>query len=459
MTDLRNVVEIIDQSKVSWLQRRVVLLGILIVCLDGFDNQSIAFVAPALKTAWHLQRGALGPVFSAGVMGLGLGGLLIGPFADRFGRTRTLIATVTFSAVMTTLIAQVTTLSELLALRFFIGLGLGAVMPLCIVLANEYSPHRHRGALVTLVTTGYSIGAATGGFVTAHLVPLWGWQSVFYVGGGMTLVVALGLRFCMPESIRFLALKSDGTPRIIKILRQINPALTFGSDVRFTIASGTEVPDHASPIGKLRELFAQNRRFVTILLWFSLFMDLIVLNFLINWLPSLVTDMGLPGPLALKVSTALQFGGFIGVISMGILADRFGYYRVIALSFAVGGLSIASIGLVGTSLVGLIGTIFVAGVGSIGCNLILGALSATLYPIRIRATGSSWAFGVARLLSIASPLLGGFVISLRWSLQDIFITVSVPMFLGSLSIFTMATIAKTRLSPVAVRPANDGKTA
>jgi MFS transporter, AAHS family, 4-hydroxybenzoate transporter len=442
MNNPRNVSEIIDRQKVSWLQIRVVILGILVLCLDGFDNQSIGFVAPALKTAWHLHGGALGPVFSAGVLGLGIGGMLIGPYADRFGRTRVLIITVTFTAVMAFSLTRAANLSELMVLRFLIGLGLGSAMPLCIVLANEYAPHRRRGIMVTLVTCGYSIGAASGGFVAAHLVPLFGWQSVFYVGGAGTLLSVLALCLWMPESIRFLTLHSEAAPRVVEILHQINPSLIFESDVKFTTSKASEAADASSMLERLHELFARNRRIMTLLLWFALLMDLIVLNFLNNWLPSLLTDTGLPGTLALRASTALQFGGFVGVICMGLLVDRFGYYAVIAGSFAIGGVFIASIGLVGDSLIGLIATIFVAGIGSIGCNLVLGAFSPTLYPTRIRATGSNWAFGVARLLSFMGPLLGGFVISLHWSLQDIFYIVSVPMFLGTACVLAMATIVK-----------------
>jgi MFS transporter, AAHS family, 4-hydroxybenzoate transporter len=442
VVDRRNIVEIIDQQKVSWFQIRILILGILVIFLDGFDNQSIGFVAPALQAAWHLHGGALGPVFSAGVLGLALGGLTIGPLGDRLGRTRILIAAVTFTAAMALLMGQVTDITELMIARFLIGLGLGAVMPICIVLVNEYAPNRHRATMVTLVSCGYSLGAASGGFLASHLVPVLGWQSVFYVGGTATALLAIGLCFWMPESIRYLALKPNAGSSIAAILRKINPTLSFGSDVEFTTAKGTEAPDRASSLEKLRELFARNRRAVTILLWISMLLDYIVLNFLNNWLPSLVTDTGLPGPLALRAATALQFGGFIGIITMGILADLFGYYRVIALAFALGGVFIIGIGFVGPSLFGLIPTIFMAGVGAIGCNLALGALSATLYPTRIRSTGSGWAFGAARLLSTIGPLLGGFVISLHWSLRNIFCIVSVPMFLGAVSVLAMALITK-----------------
>src|ERR1700733_1333910 len=186
-----NVVEIIDGQKISWLQVRIALLGALALVLDGFDNQMIAYVAPALKAAWHLGPGDLGPVFSAGVFGVGLGSILIGPFGDRFGRTRILLCTVISFAVFSFLLAQATSISQLMVLRFGIGLVLGAVIPLVVVLCNEYAPQRHRAKMVTFMTCGYAVGAASGGFLSIRLVPSFGWTSIFYVGAVLPLLLAV----------------------------------------------------------------------------------------------------------------------------------------------------------------------------------------------------------------------------------------------------------------------------
>src|SRR6202000_2027072 len=112
-----------------------------------------------------------GPVFSAGVFGVGLGSLLIGPFGDRFGRARVLLFTVLCFAVFSFLHAWATGSGELMALRFGIGLVLGAVIPLVVVLCNEYAPQRHRAKMVTIMTCGYAVGAASGGFLSVHIVP------------------------------------------------------------------------------------------------------------------------------------------------------------------------------------------------------------------------------------------------------------------------------------------------
>ena len=436
MADPINVVEIIDGQKISWLQIRVALLGAITLMLDGFDNQMIGYVAPALKSAWHLSGGALGPVFSAGVFGVGLGSILIGPFGDRFGRVKTLLFTVLCFAVFSFLLAQSTTIPQLAGLRFCIGLMLGAVIPLVVVLCNEYAPLRHRAKMVTIMTCGYAVGAASGGFLSLHMVPRFGWSSVFYVGAVLPLLLGLALWLWMPESIRFLTLRND-TARVAAILRKIAPSLPVPADARFMMLTTGRDTGKNGAFSHVRELFTENRTRITLLLWTCLFMNLVVLNFMNNWLPSLMIQTGLPEPQALRTATMLQFGGFIGIALMGIFADRFGYYKVLATVFAMGCAGIALISRAGTSQVGLMVSIFIGGFAVVGSQMTLGALSATLYPTRIRATGSSWAFGVARLLSVIGPFLGGLMIANHWPLTTIFYCAALPMLFAMAAVLLM----------------------
>lgn len=437
-----DVAEIIDQGRISAFQYKIALMAWLTLFLDGIDNQAIAYVAPALSTAWHLQRGALGPVFAAGIVGVALGALLIGPLADRYGRKRVLVSTVLYFAAVSLAITQAGNLSELLVLRFLIGLGLGAVVPLAVVLVNEFAPRRRRAAMVTMMSCGYAMGAASGGLLAANLVPRFGWSSMFYVGGLIPILLALGLWAWVPESIRLLTLRPGSGAAVARLLRRINPALTFPGDTQFVLRQEVLEPS----AGKLRvvRLFTEGRAATTALIWFCFLMNLIVLNFMNNWLPTLVTHTGLPQDQAVRAATALQFGGMAGVIAMGFLADRFGFFKVLPFSFAIGGVFIALIGTAGDALTPLVAIIFISGFCNIGSQMTLAALAATQYPTDIRSTGVSWAHGVARLCSIFSPLLGGILLSLEWPLQTMYYMVAVPMFCGSIAVVLMAGVQRAR---------------
>lgn len=430
-----DVAEIIDSQKLSAYQFVISLMAWITLFLDGVDTQSLAYVAPAIGKDWHLGRGALGPVFSAGIIGVAFGAIFVGPLADRFGRKRVIVSTVIWVALFSFLVTQVplvasvlplTLTGTLMTLRFLAGLGLGALVPLGIVIANEFAPSRRRATMVTLMGCGYAVGSALGGVVASQLIPLFGWQAQFYAATAMTLIMAVALSLWLPESIRFLTIR-NANEKIAAILRRINPQLRFAPDTEFRLAS-----EGHQDGGRLRpgKLFSDGRAMMTILLWLSFFMNLLALNYLNNWLPTLTTEAGLPAGEALRAAAALQFGGMLGIISMGLLSDRFGFDRVLAVAFVGGGICIGLIGFAGADFYRLAAAIFAAGFFNIGSQITLGAFAATLYPTSIRSTGVSWAHGFARCGSIISVLFAGAMLALHWPLQTMYLLVSVPMFFG-----------------------------
>ncbi|HEX5282180.1 MAG TPA: MFS transporter [Micropepsaceae bacterium] len=439
-----DVAEVIDSQNVSLYQCVIALMAWITLFLDGVNTQSLAYVAPAIGRSWHLGRGALGPVFSASIVGVAFGAIFVGPLADRFGRKRVIVSTVAYVALLTLPVTQVpliasavpgaTLLGVLMTNRFLAGLGLGALVPLGIVIGNEFAPSRRRGAMVTLMGCGYAVGSALGGILASGLIPLFGWESQFYAATAVTLVMAGVLAIWLPESIRYLTIRRR-TGSIIAILRRINPQLQFAPDTEFRIAMEGQQDARRLRPGRL---FTEGRAVMTFLLWLSFFMNLLALNYLNNWLPTLTTEAGLPGGEALRAAASLQFGGMLGIITMGFLADRFGFDRVLAATFIAGGLCISLIGLAGAGFYSLAAAIFAAGFFVIGSQITLGAFAATLYPTSIRSTGVSWAHGFARCFSIVSVLFAGAMLAQHWPLRTMYLLVSIPMFFGCLWILLLA---------------------
>jgi MFS transporter, AAHS family, 4-hydroxybenzoate transporter len=435
---------VIDSQKLSLYQCIIGLMAWITLFLDGVDTQSLAYVGPAIGRDWGLGRGALGPVFSAGIIGVAFGAIFVGPLADRFGRKRVIVSTVIYVAVFSFLVTQVPAISAaipgasklgvLMVLRFLAGLGLGALVPLGVVIANEFAPSRRRGAMVTLMGCGYAVGSALGGIVASNLIPLFGWPSQFYAATIMTLVMAAALWIWLPESIRFLTIRGRNEA-IAAILRRMNPNLKFEPGTEFKLPREGQQDARRLQPGKL---FSDGRSGVTILIWLSFFMNLLALNYLNNWLPTLTTETGLPAGQALRAAASLQFGGMLGIITMGFLSDRFGFDRVLAVAFVAGGLCIAMIGFAGGEFYPLAGAIAAAGFFNIGSQITLAAFAATLYPTSIRSTGVSWAHGFARSGSIISVLFAGAMLALHWPLKTMYLLVSIPMFFGCLWILLLA---------------------
>jgi MFS transporter, AAHS family, 4-hydroxybenzoate transporter len=450
-----DVADVIDAQKVSFYQCLICFMAWLTLFLDGVDNQSIAYVGPALTKDWGLARGALRDVFSMGVLGVAIGALIIGPLADRWGRKLVTVATVIYvglfsllvtqTAEVTTLIQpfwpQATNLSVLSVLRFWTGLGLGAVVPLGVVIANEFAPKRRRAAMVTLMGCGYAMGSFSGGFVASHLVPALGWPAQFYLASVLTLLMAGVLAIWLPESIRLLTVRGK-TTGVIAILKKINPALAFAPDTEFVL-SQEQREANANRFRPVR-LFLEDRTTTTILIWLCLFMNTLALNYLNNWLPTLTSETGLPEGQALRAAAFLQLGGMFGVITLGFFADWLGFHRVLAASFAMGAIFISLIGAAGGAFYPLSAAIFASGFFNIGGQITLAALAATLYPTDLRSTGVSWAHGVARVGSLLSVQMAGILLALHWPLQTMYLLVSIPMLLGCLWIFLLATVRAKR---------------
>src|SRR5882724_6494499 len=228
-----DVAQFIDQQPVSRFQVRLLLTCAAVLFIVGFDTQAIGYVAPALAKEWGLSKGALGPVFSAGLVGLMIGALVFGPLADRIGRKKIIIFSTLAFGLGTLATALVQDVGMLLAVRFLTGLGLGGAMPNAIAMTSEFSPHRRRATMVMIMFCGFSVGAALGGFLAAALIPQFGWRSVFVVGGIAPLLLAPILVLRLPESVRFLALAGGANERVAQLLAFIAPKAALAPATRF----------------------------------------------------------------------------------------------------------------------------------------------------------------------------------------------------------------------------------
>ena len=433
-----NIPELLANSTVGPLQKRVFILCALCLIIDGFDVQAMGYVAPALVPDWKIDRSALGPVFSAANFGVLIGSLVFSTIADKIGRRPVLVGATLFFAVMTLATAYAQNIDQLFWLRLIGGIGMGCIIPNATALVGEFSPAARRVTLMMTITVGFTAGAAIGGFVAAWMIPLWGWRSVFLFGGAVPLAIGLAMVVSLPESLQFLAVRRRRLDLLARWLTKLDPTIRVDASTEY-------IANEESRGGvPFVHLFHDGRGLVTVLLWLINFMNLLNLYSLANWLPTVVAGMGYDTRTAVLVGTILQVGGLIGTFGLAWLISRGGFVPMLATTFGVATVTIFLIGSPGISLTLLFVIVFIAGWCVVGGQPGLNALAATFYPTYLRTTGVGFALGIGRIGAIVGPYIGGRMMAAQWTNQQLFWAAAVPALISTLTLVALMFVMKGR---------------
>ncbi|QOH71321.1 MFS transporter [Pseudomonas juntendi] len=424
-----DVQSFINQQPLSRYQWRVVLLCFLIVFLDGLDTAAMGFIAPALSQEWGIDRASLGPVMSAALIGMVFGALGSGPLADRFGRKGVLVGAVLVFGGFSLASAYASNVDQLLVLRFLTGLGLGAGMPNATTLLSEYTPERLKSLLVTSMFCGFNLGMAGGGFISAKMIPAYGWHSLLVVGGVLPLLLAVVLMVWLPESARFLVVRNRGTDRVRKILSPIAPQVVAE-------AASFSVPEQKAVAARnvFSVIFSGTYGLGTVLLWLTYFMGLVIVYLLTSWLPTLMRDSGASMEQAAFIGALFQFGGVLSAVGVGWAMDRFNPHKVIGVFYLLAGVFAYAVGQSLGNITLLATLVLVAGMCVNGAQSAMPSLAARFYPTQGRATGVSWMLGIGRFGAILGAWSGATLLGLGWSFEQVLTALLVPAALATVGV-------------------------
>ncbi|MDB5241202.1 MAG: transporter, partial [Spirosoma sp.] len=337
--------------------------------------------------------------------------------ADRIGRRRIILLSAGLMGTCVLATVYVPSLPMLVLARFVSGLGIGSMLASTATLTAEYAPARTKDFWVSFAISGYPIGAVLSGMAAARIIPDYGWQAMFSMAGGATLLTLPIIYFFLAESLDFL-LKfqpKGALEQANKLIKKMGrEPLTKLPPLQTTVAKAS-----------VRELFMDNRKEATLLLWAALFMSFATLYFLTMWIPKLAANAGLAQHLAIYAGTVFNLGAFFGIVTQGYLSAQLGLQRVICGFLIVTALLMVAFGFVSGStwvllLLGLIG--FGIQGGFVGMY----SLAAKLYPTRVRATGVGWAVGAGRIGAVVGPIVGGLLIAAGWSMAANFIAFAIP---------------------------------
>lgn len=382
----------------GWTRRSaaIVLLCFALNMVDGMDVLILAFIAPALQKAWGVDTAQLSIVFSTGLAGMAVGGLVLAPLADRFGRRRLILLAIALMAAAMLVSSTTGSVAAMAAARFVVGIGIGTVLACISALAAREAPPQHRNFAVGILQGGYPIGAMLTGFVTAWALPLVGWRLVIVATAAV--------------SAAFL-------PLILLIL------------------PGHDVPGagHAATRGSLREAIGGTLLRPTILLWATTICGFMALYFITSWITKLAIAAGLPEAQAIIASAIYNLGAFAGTLVMSLAANRIDVRRLCAVNLAGAAVVFLIFGGVTMPLPGVLAAAFAMGVTLQGGFNMVYPIAARVYPEQSRATGIGWAFGIGRIGAFTGPLLGGWALAAHLPLVAVFGIFCLPLTLAALS--------------------------
>ena len=439
--------EALENQPFGALQLRVVLLCALVQAFDGFDLGTIGMAAPSLAKAWGVPPPHFTITFVMSSVGILVGALLSGPLGDRLGRRPLLIWSTGFMGLFSMLSAFAWSVPTITAMRFMTGIGIGGAMPVTVALTADYSPVSRRGTLLMLMFCGNTIGGFLGGQLVAQILPIFGWQSIFFSGGLPPLILIPFLLLFLPESPRFLIAHRADAPATQAILRQLNVSAQAAATKLVDVAKGNPV----------QQLFTGGLAATTVLIWIVFFANLLNMYLFSYWMPTVLHLSGLKPEVAVFYASMFQLGGILSCLLLGPMIDRFGAPKVLACSFASGVVFVLAIGLASLPAPFIAIPILGAGAAMIGSQLGANAMVAALYPARIRSTGVGWALGVGRLGGIAGPAIGGSLLAFGLPPKEIFLCACGPALIAA--VCTLMLTMKAARSGEVVASAPQARTA
>jgi MFS transporter, AAHS family, 4-hydroxybenzoate transporter len=385
----------------SWTKQGLAVVGLcfLINMVDGLDVSILSFIAPRIQEEWGIGSDTMGNLFSGGLLGMAIGGMLIAPGADKWGRRRTILIALSLMSVGMIASGFVQSVPQLFLARVVVGAGIGTVLATMAALAAEAAPAHHRSLAVGVVQAGYPFAAVFTGFFVAAMLPHWGWHGLLLAAG--TATVAL-----LPIAWLLLPTNAPST-------------------------SDMPVAD-AGMVSQMLALFSPTLRPRTIALWGAVFFGLMVLYFIVSWIPKLAIEAGLSETDGIYAGALYNLGAFAGTLLMSFLSIRLPLGRIVPTMLIAAAVAMMVFGSVEMSVPATLAVAFLIGVTLQGGYNGVWPLAAGAYPPECRATGVGWAIGIGRSGAILGPMIGGYLMEAEVSLALLFGAYCVPLVLCAL---------------------------
>jgi MFS transporter, AAHS family, 4-hydroxybenzoate transporter len=435
-----DVVQVIDSARYIGWPLGITILTILIMLVDGYDLQTMAFVAPAIVTDWGIARADLIWVLNGSLIGMAVGSVVLGRLGDRVGRKSAFIACLVSLAAGSLLSAHANSLRELFLWRTATGIGLGGLTPLAATFISEWTPRRVRSIAVACAVVSVPLGGMLGAMIAQHAIPSFGWRAIFWIGTALPLLFIVIAAWLLPESPRFLAQNPLHSKRLALILNRLVRAPRFVGSERFYVAEPAAPAHHW-----FGTIVSREYRHTTLLLWSAFAFNTLGLYTYANWLPTVLTAAGFTQTAALQQHQYFNFGSFFGALGGAILIGYYGT-RLVGTGLAllgVGATLLIGVVLAGSGAAGPQLSLLVLGAGAAfsGMQAFLYAVGAHSYPTYVRAAAVGCAQSVSRIGGVLGGVAAGAFFGLKPQppLSIFFYALAILVIMVAVSFFLLRT--------------------
>lgn len=435
--------EVVDDARFNAFHLRIAVLCGILIFFDGFELAAISYAAAEFIKLLGITRPMIAPVFSSGLLGLTIGALCFGFVADRIGAKRTFLFCGAMFGIFSIATALSGSLASLLLWRFLTGLMLGGASPIAI--ATDYVPKRVRASVTMIMYISLAVGGIAAGYAFGF-VSVFGWRTVFWIGGILPIVLTAVFWALMPEPLVFLVMRHAPIERIRAILTRVDPAHDYSHETSFAVARENKAG--FQPV----QLFQDGRAAITLVLWVVFFTSLIAIYFFNSWLPTLLTGRGLSGKEIVVIATSLQFGGIVGTFIAASIVVRLPTFLIAGGAYLAAAVAMLVLGDGGSGAVFLAGAVLAVGIFLIGAQSVLNVSCADIYPPSMRGTGVGWGFGVGRAGSVLSPAIAGVLVAMHWTPSQLFAIAAVPTIAAGVGAFVVLALLR-RHAPTTVATA------
>ncbi|MDN3017761.1 MFS transporter [Paenibacillus sp. BSR1-1] len=376
---------------------------------DAMDVGMLSFIIAALKVEWNLTPGQMGWIGSINSIGMAVGALLFGVMADRIGRKNVFIITLLLFSIGSGASAFTSTLTVFLIFRFLIGMGLGGELPVASTLVSESVPPEKRGRIVVLLESFWAGGWLIAALISYFVIPKFGWQTALIISA-IPALYALYLRMGLPDSPRFSAIKDK---------------------------------EKISVFQSLAKLWSKEYGRQTGMLWVLWFCVVFSYYGMFLWLPSVMVMKGFSLIKSFEYVLIMTLAQLPGYFTAAWFIEKFGRKFVLVV-YLIG--TAASAYFFGTaeSTALLMTSGILLSFFNLGAWGGLYAYTPEQYPTIIRGTGAGMAASFGRIGGVLGPLLVGYLVAQKMSIQSIFTIFCISIIIGALTVLFFGKETKSK---------------